>query len=547
MTPPRAEINLASAKPGVRVTSPVLGDEQRLGAEARRAAPAPRRGRPGTPRSTARPPSGRCLRAPSRWRNRRARRRAGDRRCGCAHNPATRNTDNRRKWRGSRRPAPARRCARAGADRARGRAKGGRRDAVPGRRARRCRRSRGRRRDRQSAAATRSAARPRASEFSVTAIPGLRKPTLRRSKTSARWSTRAWAAASSAASSQRPRLAAASIASHSGWIVTSKAPAVASCMSAAVSSICNKAGLGRSSRPSRLRRNTSLSGRVRLDRRSTAWISAKAAANAASASLASSLTTVTETVVPKATPRRRNGRPEARRVGAEDRGEAGGGEFERVAARAHSAAFRERRAALGGEHQRHALTGVVVDDDAFHALETFAIDHGAALRDRVVAAFGLAELAGIAAFDAAREPVPAPQQTDQREGGAERAQIAAEELEDEQAADHQPRRIEHERQAAHEDERDRGLERLDLGDRLGRRARRGGGDQHRGQSDIFEVFQPRVPALRDAQRLDTKARPRSATSSCMAPNGQSQPQNVPLPQTASVTSVNAHSTRLGGS
>src|SRR5215472_15505369 len=120
-------------------------------------------------------------------------------------------------------------------------------------------------------------------------------------------------------------------------------------------------------------------------------------------------------------------------------------------------------------HLNHvwAALVVVVKFLAVHAVDALIdVDMPLGMDRLHGAVLGAALARGSALFPAAK-PFEGSDAAGNRQRSTERTQIAAEETFDEQADDEQPARIGDERPAAREFQDDGGLERLDLGERLG--------------------------------------------------------------------------------
>src|SRR5690606_14751396 len=153
-----------------------------------------------------------------------------------------------------------------------------------------------------------------------------------------------------------------------------------------------------------------------------------------------------------------------------------------------------------------ALVVVVVEDLAVQAGDALVgIDVSLGM-DRLDRAIVEAAHAGIPALPVALEPVEHPQPARDREGGAERTEIAAEESLHEEPGSDEHQGEQHEPPLTHEPQDDRRLERLDLREHLGIRQGAQGNAEEAEEDDVLDwphalMHAPRNLDLRQLQCL----------------------------------------------
>src|SRR5690606_24997342 len=148
--------------------------------------------------------------------------------------------------------------------------------------------------------------------------------------------------------------------------------------------------------------------------------------------------------------------------------------------------------ALVLQDQRRTLVLVVVGHLAIEAVMALVVVDMAVRVDGLDLAFLGAQLAGVAAFLAALEPVEQAHPAGHRQGGAQRAEVTAEHLAGEDIDHQQDHRVEHEPPLAVELEHDGGLERLYLGGLLGQHHRFQRDAEQYQQDDVLDGPQPLV-------------------------------------------------------
>ncbi len=184
---------------------------------------------------------------------------------------------------------------------------------------------------------------------------------------------------------------------------------------------------------------------------------------------------------------------------------------------------------------------------AFQAVDAFVGIDLPERMNRLNGAGPRANMAFSSAFAVTLEPLEHAHARWYRQRGAERAKVAAVESFDEESGEQQAGRIEHERPLAQEFHRDRGLERLDLGELEGRddRAQR---DRQDTDEATYLIIQSRSCSPNGISIcLMPSVRASWLVSSCSVPNGQSQPQNTPRPQNSMLIATKLQSRNTSGS
>src|SRR5690606_18538860 len=144
------------------------------------------------------------------------------------------------------------------------------------------------------------------------------------------------------------------------------------------------------------------------------------------------------------------------------------------------------RFALVFQYQRGTLVFTVVSHLAVQAVMAFVVVDMPIRMDGLDLAFLGTQLAGVATFLAALEPVEQPYAAGDRQRGAQRADIAAEHLAGEDVDHQQNHRVQHEPPLAIELQGDGGLEGLHLGGLLGHHHRfQRDAEQHQ-QDDVLD-------------------------------------------------------------
>ncbi|CAM4107566.1 hypothetical protein ACMU6081_27640 [Achromobacter mucicolens] len=165
---------------------------------------------------------------------------------------------------------------------------------------------------------------------------------------------------------------------------------------------------------------------------------------------------------------------------------------------------------------------MVVQHLAMQALDALVRVDFAGGVDGLDGAFDVAALTGVAAVAVALEPVEDAQPGGDGQGGAQRAQVAAEEALDEQARDKQRHGEQHEGPVTHEVQDDRGLEGLDFGELLGDRQVIQREAEKQQEDHVLERGQPLRHTVADLQLTHAQP-PRDAVGQFLQRAERAQP------------------------